>query len=151
MAVAAFWAEELEKLMRLATLTLLGAAMLAGCERPEPTRPLTADEAAAAAAAAALRPGTIGPARPPETPWKPMEPLPTETEQARVQAEDSKRELDRRAATLGADIAGATQQADEAFRKAARPEPAPREPAAPQDPPTTPSAPSEPARGTPAG
>ena len=130
--------------MRLGIVALSAAALLVGCEREEPAPASTTDAMVEAAAVAAARPRAIAPA--PETPLRPMELLPAETEQASAQAEESRRELDRRAAALGSDISTARQQADAAMREAARPEPTPVE-RAPQ---AAPVVPVKPAPETPA-
>ena len=117
--------------MRLGILTLSALAMLAGCERAEPGgRPSAAEELIVAPP----RPSVSGPDM--SVPFKPVGPLPSDTEQARQQAAQSVRELDHRAATLGADIAGAREHAEGA-RLQAQPrspaEPAPeRNPKAPE-------------------
>ncbi len=118
--------------MRLAMLIFTAAVMLGGCEpagsssAAPAAEDVVADQSPSRARAAA---------RGPEVPLRPMQAQPGDTEQARQQAEAAMRELDRTAATLGADIAGAAQRADEAVRKAEPrlpadpgPEPARREP-----------------------
>ena len=133
--------------MRVGIAILFATALLAGCERTE-TSPATPLDAETAAAVAAARPRPIAPV--PETPLRPMEILPAETEQASAQAEESRRELDRRAAALEGDITTARQQADAAVRAAARPELTPGE-QSPQQASTVPPPPAAETPRRPAG
>ncbi|MBW3558391.1 MAG: hypothetical protein KY449_01290, partial [Proteobacteria bacterium] len=99
--------------MRLAMLIFTAAVMLGGCE-PAGSAPPGAEDAVATPNPGPARAAARGP----DVPLRPMQAQPGDTEQARQQAEESRRELDRTAATLGADIATATERADEAVRKA---------------------------------
>ena len=108
--------------MRLGIL-IISASVLAGCGPAEPEAPVEPPIAIPA-------PPRI-PEPEPGLVLSPMNALPDQTDQARAQAEATRRELDQRAAALPVDIAAARQQAEDARRNA--------QPAEPPSPPTSPA------------